>query len=209
MRADASVIVLDLDDAPRRPIIPRSADPRRKFSIRPGPLLGIVIAHAAVVALGVAMPGERVPVPETESLVTVFIQPKIVVSRGPSVARPAIRVPRAAPLQNDVTIPEVARPTLEIVGVGTMAPRPADMSIDPAPFAQRAGLRAGDGATVVLRVEVLASGEIGRAEVEVSGGSDGIDRAAVAYARALAWIGGMVDGHPSTIWVRWGVRLQA
>jgi hypothetical protein len=209
MRADMSVVDLDDDDGARRLVISRSTYPRRRFHIRPGPLLGIVVAHAAVMALVIAMPGERVRVPETEPLVSVFIRPRVIVSREPSVAPPAIRVPKASPVVFEAVIPETVRPTIEVLGIGTMSPRPADVTVDPAPFAQRAGLSPGDGATVVMRVEVLGTGDLGRIEVEVSGGTPRVDQEAIAYVRSIPWIGGLVDGQPTTLWVRWGVRLQS
>jgi hypothetical protein len=61
---------------------------------------------------------------------------------------------------------------------------------------------------VVLRVEVRGSGAIGRVEIDVSGGSTRVDQAAIAYVRTLEWVGGRVDDHPETLWVRWGVRLD-
>jgi TonB family protein len=61
---------------------------------------------------------------------------------------------------------------------------------------------------VVLRIEVLTSGSVGRVEVDVSGGSDPVDAAAIDYVRSLKWIGGRIDGQPENIWIRWGVRLD-
>jgi TonB family protein len=90
-----------------------------------------------------------------------------------------------------------------------MPPRLEGEAIDSAPYARAAGLAAGTGATVVLRLEILDSGEVGRVEVEVSGGADAIDQAAIAYVRVLPWAGGMIDGRPASMWIRWGVRLQS
>jgi TonB family protein len=91
-----------------------------------------------------------------------------------------------------------------------MAPRAnEDYPLDPRPYAEQAGLAEGEGATVVLRVEVLDSGLLGRVEVEVSGGRASIDAAAVDFARSTPWVAGCVDGRPLTMWIRWGVRLQA
>jgi TonB family protein len=91
----------------------------------------------------------------------------------------------------------------------TVPPHPDDASpIDAAPFARQAGLHEKAGATVVLRVEVLGNGAVGRVEVDVSGGNRRIDQAAIAYVRAMKWVGGRLDDQPQTLWVRWGVRLQ-
>lgn len=211
MRTDASVIVLDLDDVPRRPASPPSAVPRRQFSIRPAPLLGIVIAHVAVVGQIATIADERVRTPETEPLVAVFVRPRIVLGSDPAAAlpeRPVIRVRATVPRLYDVPIPNLDRPTTVAMGVGTMVPQPADIYVDPTPFAQQAGLPVGLGATIVLRLEVLGSGELGRVEVDVSGGSEAIDAAAVAYARAMPWLAGAIDGRPEAMWIRWGVHLQ-
>jgi len=104
--------------------------------------------------------------------------------------------------------PELDRPTLAVIGIGTMPPHPETTAVDPKPFAHQAGLQPGHGVTIVLRVEVLGVGQVGQVEVDVSGGAPEVDRAAIAFVRALPWIGGMVNGHPATFWIRWGVRLQ-
>jgi TonB family protein len=91
-----------------------------------------------------------------------------------------------------------AAPTL----VGLAQP---DMSA----YVRQASLPRGAGATVVLRIEVLESGEPGRILVDASSGSRQIDQAAIDYARTLHWNAGRVNGTAQAIWIRWGVRLQA
>ena len=90
----------------------------------------------------------------------------------------------------------------------TIPPHPENPLIDTKPFAQRAGLSPGVGATVVLRVEVQANSVVGQVQVEVSGGTPKVDEAAIAYVRMLKWIGGRVDNQPETLWIRWGVRFD-
>lgn len=209
MRSDASVVVLDSDANSRRPARPRTAGPHREVKLRSGPLLGIVVAHVAVVALVVATPGGRIPVVETERMVVALERPAVLVTDDPAILpipRPRHRHSASAP--SALLVADVDPPIFTTVGVGTMVPHRTGNAIDPAPFARRAGLQAGQGATVVLRVEILGSGEVGRVEVEVSGGSEVIDRAAIEFVRALTWEGGMVDGRPTALWVRQGVRLQ-
>jgi TonB family protein len=75
-------------------------------------------------------------------------------------------------------------------------------------YASRAELSAGDGATVVLRIEVLVSGEAGEIRVDVSSGRREVDAAAIAYARTQRWTPGRIDGRPEAIWIRWGVHLE-
>jgi hypothetical protein len=88
-------------------------------------------------------------------------------------------------------------------------PRRLDTDSDTSSFARAAGLRDGSSASVVLRVEVFGSGAVGRVEVDVSSGRPRIDEVAIAYARSLRWVGGREDEHPKTLWIRWGVTLQA
>jgi len=80
---------------------------------------------------------------------------------------------------------------------------------DMAPFARQAGLRPGESAVVVLRVEVLPGGHVGQVEVDVSSGSRQVDEAAVAYVQMLAWVPGRFHGMETSTWVRQGVRLAA
>lgn len=95
-------------------------------------------------------------------------------------------------------------------GAVTTAPQPLDSELpDMRPYAQLAGLRPGESAVVVLRVEVLLSGQVGQVEVDVSSGSRQVDEAAMAYARLLAWVPGRFDGTGKTTWVRQGIRLAA
>jgi TonB family protein len=90
-----------------------------------------------------------------------------------------------------------------------MAPRLIGPVPDSRNFAQAADLPPGHGATIVVRLEVLGSGELGRIELDVSSGYAAIDQAALAYARTLTWVGGTKDGVPVAMWVRWAVRLEA
>lgn len=144
-------------------------------------------------------------------LVSVFIRPRVARADGPKPARTLSTVlilPADAPIAREA-FADLDRPITEILGIGTMAPYPeADTGVS-AEDVRRAGLQEGEGATVVLRVEVYGTGDVGRVEVEVSGGSERVNEAAISYARSLPWAGGKVDGIPETMWVRWGVRLQA
>jgi TonB family protein len=91
----------------------------------------------------------------------------------------------------------------------TIPPYPiVDSLPDTKAYSALAGLHEGTGGTVVLRVEVCGSGAIGRVAIDVSAGNKRIDRAAVAYIRAIKWVAGSVDGRPETMWIRWGVRLD-
>jgi TonB family protein len=77
------------------------------------------------------------------------------------------------------------------------------------PYIRQAALLPGEGATVVLRIEVLGDGEPGRIQIETSSGSARIDQAAIDYARSQHWYAGRLNGEPHSMWIRWGVRLQA
>lgn len=204
----SSVIVIEAVGGRESPPAAHPAASGRTRATRLLLFLAVAAAHAGVIGAVIATPGEIGARPETEPLVAVILRPAIAVSRNPSVAPPPIYALKDAPILYDPQLPELHRSVLDVFGVGTMPPRVDDAEIDATRFAREAGLEPGDGATVVLRVEVFGSGELGRVEVDVSGGTPEIDREAIAYSRALVWIGGMVDGHPATVWVRWGVRLQ-
>jgi TonB family protein len=88
------------------------------------------------------------------------------------------------------------------------APRPElSATVDPQWYALRAGMTAGEAATVILSVEVLADGSVGDVSVTRSGGSAAIDEAAIAYIRRLQWIPGSVNRHARTMRIRWEVVL--
>jgi TonB family protein len=80
---------------------------------------------------------------------------------------------------------------------------------DMEPYVKQAALLPGEGVTVVLRIEVLETGEPGRIEIDASSGSAQVDEAAIGYARTRHWYAGRTNGTPHPMWVRWGVRLQA
>ena len=94
-------------------------------------------------------------------------------------------------------------------GGATVAAPSLKSSVAMEPFARQAALLPGEGATVVLRVEILESGEPGRMFVDTSSGSRQVDDAAMEYARANRWYSGRVDGSAQPMWIRWGIRLQA
>ena len=62
--------------------------------------------------------------------------------------------------------------------------------VDPAILARQAGLAPGQAASVVLTVEVLPDGTVGRIEIARTSGDLAVDAAAVAYGRALRWVPG-------------------
>jgi len=67
--------------------------------------------------------------------------------------------------------------------------------VNPASFARRAGLTAGQVAGVLLTVEVLPNGRTGTVEVLRGFGNAMVDAAAVAYARHLRWTPGTQNHH--------------
>jgi TonB family protein len=147
------------------------------------------------------------------SLVTIFLRPTIRDSNdapsGPDLSM--ISIPADSSLHNlDIPSPMIADDTSWNYGANISAPtlRP-DGDVDLAPFIAQAALLPGQGATVVLRIQVLSTGEPGQIEVDGSSGSSKIDQAAIEYARNLRWYSGRVGNHPEAMWIRWGVRLQA
>jgi TonB family protein len=154
--------------------------------------------------------------PSVESpaaLVTVFIRPRIREPGEPlSVVDPA-----SLRLRLDVLLSGLhsAEPAFDFsvernAAAAVVAPTlKGDGHSGMQPFLQQSGLRPGEGATVVLRVEVLESGDPGRILVDASSGNRQIDQAAVEFARTQHWYAGRVNGRPRPVWIRWGVRLQA
>ena len=196
---------------PRQRALPAKArTSRMRHRAHGGILLGVTACHGLLGWLAMTS-ASGTPLREADdSLVAVFIRPRVIRAPEPerTVTLPMmLSVPVDAP-RSEIPIPEIDRPTTLMAGVGMMAPRPEVDGRDPTPFARRAGLAEGQGATAVLRVEVYGTGDIGRVEVDVSGGSEQINEAAVSYVRSLSWSGGMIDGKPATIWVRIGVRLD-
>lgn len=183
-----------------------------------GARLGIVavltLAHAgALYALAhLAAPEFTRPERSASILVPVTLRPRWV-ARGSATPQPHAAVfQRAAPALEPsapIAMTVADRPPAEGMDVGTRAPQPDGDPPDVRPFALAAGLEPGQGATVVLRLAIDGGGALLDARVEVSGGSDAIDHAAIDYARALTWIGGAEDGRPVRTWIRWGVRLEA
>jgi TonB family protein len=178
-------------------------------------VLGLLGASHVVLFLGFAHttyhPASFVQSPD--ALITVFIRPRIREAGEPvSVVDPAslqLRLnPRLTALltaQPDFDF-SVARNDSAAVVAPTLQ---GDGHSGIEPYLQQAGLRSGEGATVVLRIEVLESGDPGRIEIDASSGSQQVDQAAVDYARIQHWYAGRANGAPCPMWVRWGVRLQA
>jgi hypothetical protein len=125
----------------------------------------------------------------TISIVRVLIDPTDVISALPA---PIIRI--------------AAEPNEAAVSV---APQWDDSSaVDITPYAQAAGLLPGEGATVVLRLEVLPDDELGQVFIDTSSGSPHVDEQAARFARAQRWISGIDQGTSTSMWIRWAVRLE-
>lgn len=148
-----------------------------------------------------------------DALITLFIRPRIREAGEPvSVVDPSSLQLRLNPELTDLLTaqPEfdfsVARNDSAAVVAPTLQ---GDGHSGIQPYLQQTGLRPGQGATVVLRIEVLESGDPGRIEIDASSGSQQVDQAAMDYARIQHWYAGRTNGTPRPMWVRWGVRLQA
>jgi TonB family protein len=149
----------------------------------------------------------------TETFVKVYVEPRV---RSRKKTDPAPNLSQLSILRQNplltllVDIPridfEVSRNAAASVAAPSLDPEP---SVDLYPYIVEAALLPGEGATVVLRIEVLEDGSAGQIAIDVSSGSNQVDRAAIAYARAHHWAPAMVAGAPHSMWIRWGVRLQA
>jgi TonB family protein len=79
--------------------------------------------------------------------------------------------------------------------------------VNPATFARRAGLAAGQAASIVLTVEILPNGTVGSVEVSRGFGDPVVDAAAIAYARRLRWIPGTQNHHAQAIRINLPITL--
>jgi protein TonB len=153
------------------------------------------------------------PGPETARppVMTIFLRPAIHEADGtpPGPDLSMLVIPTDAP-RLDIAVPGIAYDTTRNAGATVAAPslRP-DNAVSMAPFIAEAALLPGEGATVVLKIEILATGEPGRIEIDGSSGSRQVDQAAIDYARLHRWYAGRTGDRPQTMWIRWGVRLQA
>lgn len=153
------------------------------------------------------------PVAPSQSLITIFLRPAIRDAEdtpsGPDLSMLVIRTdtPRT---YLDIPTPALTYDAPRNASATVSAPslRP-DNAISLAPFITQAGLLPGEGATVVLRIEVLPSGNPGVIAIDASSGSRQIDQAAINYARQHRWYAGRAGDTPIAMWIRWGVRLQA
>lgn len=92
----------------------------------------------------------------------------------------------------------------------TSVPQPiaADMA-DRTLYAIRAGLVAGESATVVLSVEVQPDGLVGNVLVQVSSGNPSVDSEAAELARKMRWIPGTIERHAVPMRIRYSITLTA
>jgi TonB family protein len=147
-----------------------------------------------------------------QRLLTVFIQPQIQdapAPPGPSLSRISFTAAEPPPALL-IDHPDIDATVAHNRGAGVTAPTlKISNASDMAPYVRQAALLHGEGATVVLRIEVLPTGIPGRIEIDVSSQSRQIDQAATAYARTRRWYAGRASGTPQVMWIRWAVRLQA
>jgi TonB family protein len=78
---------------------------------------------------------------------------------------------------------------------------------DPAAYAERAGIRSGESARVVLAVNVTEQGVAGDISVSATSGSAQADAAAIEYARTLRWAPAQDKGRESSASIRLPVVL--
>ena len=90
-----------------------------------------------------------------------------------------------------------------------VAPRILEAELpEVAPYANMAGLSTGQTSMVVLRIEVMPDGSVGRIRIDVSSGSKQVDEAAIRFAEMTRWIPGSVGGINERVWTRYGVQLM-
>jgi TonB family protein len=176
-------------------------------------LFSVAVLHALGVWAFIHATPFSSRIADAGALITVFIQPTI--SKGarsettPDMSRLSYRIATPVSVLH-MDVPEIEFEVTRNAGATSAAPSlDAEPRVDMGPFVRSAALLPGEGATVVLRIEVLKDGSPGQISVDVSSGSKQVDNAAVAYARERRWEPAMVAGIARSMWVRWGVRLQA
>jgi hypothetical protein len=175
------------------------------MQIRRLPVLALVLAiHLLMVFMIMTIPGQKPPALAVTALIGTFESLSSSDIRSAGVLAPRRSPHFGPPSGSHLATERSATPS------GHVVPPRVDESyaVDPAPYARRAGLATGQGAMIVLRIEVLKSGAAGHITVDLSSGNSVIDAAAIAYARDRHWTAGTADGKPTTLWIRWGVRLQ-
>lgn len=80
--------------------------------------------------------------------------------------------------------------------------------IDPAPFARMAGLIEGRQIEIMVLIQVAYDGVATSVTLERGTGDERIDKAALAYARALHWVPGTMGGEPHSMRTRLTVTLR-
>jgi protein TonB len=176
-------------------------------------LLPVAALHvAALLALSQAVSGIR-PEQLTSGALTVFFIQPTTQTEGADAEEP--KLTQLAVLTDHPLDVSAIGPAL--LDLSTARNSGATMSaptlkggtlINMAPYNTQAGLLPGEGATVILRIEVLANGEPGRMAIDVSSGSQQVDTAAMDYARQLRWFAGRTNEKAEAMWIRWSVRLQ-
>lgn len=117
----------------------------------------------------------------------------------------------------DPADPSVGLGTLPVVQIAqqnelSVSASPQLLDSDSAPtesFARQGGLLPGERALVVLRIQVLSDGRAGGVEVDVSSGSEQVDRAAMDYVRSLTWLPARFNNLAEATWIRMGITLVA
>jgi TonB family protein len=95
-----------------------------------------------------------------------------------------------------------------VIGASSAPQLAPDQWADPKLYAQRAGLSAGQSATVLLSLEIRTDGTVGQFSVLVSCGDSMIDQQAIRYALSLQWIPGSVRRHAHAMRVQFPVTLS-
>jgi TonB family protein len=129
-----------------------------------------------------------------------------------SAVRRKVLPKRAPDVASSVNTPVMAELASADIGSSAtvVAPRILEDALpDSAPFATMAGLSPGQTSLVVLRVEILVDGSVGRIRIDVSSGNERVDEAAMKYAHLTRWLPGGVGGIKEKVWARFGVQLMA
>jgi TonB family protein len=198
---------------PRRRLQARSVGITRSRLVSAALIAAIIVLHVAGVALlERSTPAFAKRSASSEATVMAVILPKIREGAGDDLPNLSTLVVQLHDPFADLHI-EQPQINFEVVrNSSALSAAPTLVGLaqpDMSAYVRQASLPRGAGATIVLRIEVLESGDPGQILIDTSSGSQQTDQAAIDYARTLHWNAGRVNGTVHAIWIRWAVRLQA
>ncbi len=213
--------VVDLDELYRAALArshlrrANASAPQHTYTSRTFELAGVafavITAHVAIVSLLI-----QIDVPPTHETALADSRVSVVTLPAQHVSSKAIPIPEVLLLAPTVEISTLRFTSFEVPDDGlvsgivgpTSAPElDRSVTIDPRPYALRAGLAPGNMVTVLLAIEVLADGSAGAITIVSGTGNSIVDSVAVDVARILRWIPGTVDRRARVMRIQFPLTL--